>query len=101
LSQEEVVVGNVGILKQQLQELHVQRLQESRHKLGKAAREFRCSGAIMSRALWCHSPVFSQEQGGTGLCFQLSHAVSSDLWPVLVLAQHSPILQWQKCSVCA
>lgn len=51
LSQEEVAVGDVGILKQQLLELHVQGLQEPRHELGKVARQLRCPGAIVSNAL--------------------------------------------------
>ena len=42
------------LIYQQLQELHVQRLQESRYELGRVVWESRCSGATVSCSLWCH-----------------------------------------------
>lgn len=39
------------LIRQQLQELHVQRLQEPRYELGRVAWEPRCSRAIVNCAL--------------------------------------------------
>ena len=98
------------LIYQQLQELHVQRLQESRYELGRVVWESRCSGATVSCSLWCHcsggqlashpptEPSHSKparrkkkKQPGNGLSFQFNHITFSDLWPVPALTRHCSI----------
>lgn len=79
LSQTEDEDKDVDILvRQQLLELHVQRLQEPRYGLGSVALEPRCSGAIVNCTLWCHCFKGQLASHSPG---ELSHSEPTSYWP--------------------